>query len=141
MTNFKPGDRVRVTQPRSDAGVNALNEGDIHVIRKVRPSFDGTRQIIYLEGKEPGYYASRFEPVSEAPGIPVQPGDIAFVVEVSHQGRSYDASKGDERRFDQQRALALAEERAIERGVRQQVRKVGPALAGGDPLWLIQDVA
>lgn len=144
MTNhFNVGDRVRVIHPRPN-DADPLRKDDIRVVRETRPSYADDSQVIYVNGSHTGYSASRFElvtDVSEAPRAPVLPGDIAFVVEVSHQGRSYDVNKGDERRFAQSAALKRAEERAIERGVRQQVRLGGPALAGGDPLWLIQDVA
>lgn len=74
------------------------------------------------------------------PRVPVYLDQVTVIDAPSIVVRDYDYNQGDERRFDREEAIELARLRAIEKGIRQQVRLSGPAISGGDPLWLIQDV-
>lgn len=71
-----------------------------------------------------------------------QPNHIVVIDVPVEVYRSYDASQGDERRFDREEAIARARHRATARGHRQQVRRVRvqPGDEALTPVWLIQDI-
>lgn len=71
-----------------------------------------------------------------------QPNNIIVVDVPLEVNRSYDATKGDARRFDREAAIALARLRVKDRGCRQQVRQtqVQPGDEALVPRWLIQDI-
>jgi len=75
------------------------------------------------------------ETISTNTGVVVVDGTAQGVVK-----RDYDYKQGDARRSSREAAIAYAEVRAIQRGVRQQVRPTTPAIVGREPLWLIQDI-
>lgn len=75
------------------------------------------------------------------PRVPVHLEDVLVEPEPRLVLRDYDYNAGDERKFNLEEAIELARLRAIERGVRQQVRLTEPpTLSGTGPLYLIQDV-
>lgn len=74
------------------------------------------------------------------PRLPIHLEDVIVIDQPVLVTRPYDFNQGDERKFDRAEAVELGRLRAIERGIRQQVRISGSAIEGGDPLWLIQDV-
>lgn len=56
--------------------------------------------------------------------------------------RSYSFDAGDERSFDRDEAISIARHRVVERGCRQQVRRVRTfdGKVALTPPWLIQDI-
>lgn len=76
-----------------------------------------------------------------APRVPVHLEDV---IVIDQKGpivdRAYDYNAGDERRFDRAEAVELGRLRAIERGIRQQVRLTSSPIFGHESIWLIQDV-
>lgn len=79
--------------------------------------------------------------LDSAPRVPVHLEDVLVDPEPRLVLRDYDFNEGDERKFDLEEAIELGRLRAIERGIRQQVRLTDPpTLSGSRPLYLIQDV-
>lgn len=135
MTDFKPGDRVRCV----DAEISPFEDGQILTVERVY----GNSRPIHLGlttregGRTDGWASDRFRLVEEVP----QPGAAVLVVDVppAHV-RPLDHRLGDERSFDREEAIERARARVGERGCRQQVRLYSPALHGGKPTWIIQDI-
>lgn len=54
--------------------------------------------------------------------------------------RDYSHAEGDERHFRLSKAIERGRKRCAERGVRQRVLVGGPAVYGGSPLFIVQDI-
>lgn len=131
--NFKPGDKVRF----ADDFHPYYQKGDVATVDTVdRDGWPSLKECKWIWTWNPGW----FEHVDPQPGnrapeiIVVDPSPVHL--------RPYDFEAGDERRFDREEAIAVAQRRVRDRGCRQQVRSVSVDEHDATlvPRWIIQDI-